>query len=76
MLEKVKFLRDRFSFLDIGVDGGVGPSNVGLCGDHGANMIVAGTSVINSPNRRETIEIIRSKIQESLTKSNNKNFQN
>jgi hypothetical protein len=29
MLSKVSFLRERFEFLNIQVDGGVGPSNIG-----------------------------------------------
>ena len=29
MLPKVSFLRERFEFLNIQVDGGVGPSNIG-----------------------------------------------
>ena len=29
MLPKVKFLREKFSSLNIQVDGGVGPSNIG-----------------------------------------------
>ena len=30
MLSKVAFLRERFAYLNIQVDGGVGPSNIGL----------------------------------------------
>lgn len=66
MLEKVKFLRDRFSYLDIEVDGGVGPSTIKMCAEHGANMIVSGTAIINSKNRRETIEMLRKTVEESL----------
>jgi ribulose-phosphate 3-epimerase len=31
MLSKVSFLRERFAYLNIQVDGGVGPSNIGWC---------------------------------------------
>ena len=39
MLPKIKFLRDKFAYLNIQVDGGVGPSNIELCASHGANVI-------------------------------------
>jgi ribulose-phosphate 3-epimerase len=39
MLSKIKFLRDKFAYLNIQVDGGVGPSNIELCASHGANVI-------------------------------------
>jgi ribulose-phosphate 3-epimerase len=66
MLEKVKFLRERFPLLDIEVDGGVGPSNISTCAQHGANMIVSGTAIINSKNRRETIEALKNSIIDNL----------
>mgnify|MGYP003385524901 CR=1 FL=1 len=72
MLEKVRFLRDRFSYLDIEVDGGVGPSTIKTCADHGANMIVSGTAIINSKNRRETIEMLRKTVEDSMLAQNKK----
>ena len=66
MLEKVKFLRERFPLLDIEVDGGVGPSNIATCAQHGANMIVSGTAIINSKSRRETIETLKNSIMDNL----------
>lgn len=71
MLDKVKFLRERFDYLDIEVDGGVGPSTVRSCAEHGANMIVSGTAIINSKNRRETIELLRKTVQDSFYKGKN-----
>ncbi|CAF0759988.1 unnamed protein product [Brachionus calyciflorus] len=66
MLPKVKFLRENFQYLNIEVDGGVGPGNVKLCSDNGANMIVAGTSIINSKNRKETISLLKQTVQDSI----------
>ena len=66
MLEKVKFLRDQFPLLDIEVDGGVGPKTIGACAEHGANMIVSGTAIINSKNRREVIESLRNSVVQCL----------
>jgi pentose-5-phosphate-3-epimerase len=43
---------------------GVGPSNLDICLKHGANMIVSGTAITNSKNRREAIDSMK-KIMES-----------
>jgi ribulose-phosphate 3-epimerase len=66
MLEKVRFLREKFPQLDIEVDGGVGPSNILECASYGANMIVSGTAIINSKNRQETIMSMKSVVVENL----------
>jgi ribulose-phosphate 3-epimerase len=66
MMSKVAFLRQNFQYLDIEVDGGVGPSNVKTCAEHGANMIVSGTAIINSPNRKETIEMLKKTVEAGL----------
>lgn len=66
MLQKVKFLREKFSLLNIEVDGGVGPSNIQTCASHGANMIVSGTAVINSSDRKATIATLKQAVEESI----------
>ena len=66
MMPKVKFLRDNFPYLEIEVDGGVGPSNVKICSDNGANMIVSGTAIINNKDRREAIRQMKQTVEESL----------
>ena len=66
MLPKVKFLRDNFPLLDIEVDGGVGASNIATCAQHGANMIVSGSAIINHPNRREIISNLKKAVEEAL----------
>ncbi len=66
MMSKVRFLRDKFPLLDIEVDGGVGPATVKTCAEHGANMIVSGTAIINSKNRQEVIESLRNTVVKNL----------
>jgi len=66
MMSKVKFLRENFPLLDIEVDGGVGPSTVRTCAEHGANMIVSGTAIINNKNRREVIESLKNSVVQNL----------
>jgi ribulose-phosphate 3-epimerase len=68
MLSKVKFLRDNYPLLNIEVDGGVGLSNVQQCACNGANMIVSGTAIINSPNRKETISLMKSQVENAICK--------
>ncbi len=59
MLDKVRVLR-RYCMenglkLDIEVDGGVTPENVGYCTGAGANVIVAGTAIFKSKKPRSVI---------------------
>lgn len=66
MLHKVKFLREKFSLLNIEVDGGVGPGNIETCASHGANMIVSGTAVINSTDRKATIATLKKAVEDAI----------
>ena len=45
--------------IDIEVDGGINTENVEKLKESGANIIVAGTSIINSENYKETIEKLK-----------------
>jgi ribulose-phosphate 3-epimerase len=45
MMPKIDELRKHYPKLDIGVDGGVGPSNIQQCTSVGANFIISGTAV-------------------------------
>lgn len=63
MMNKVEFLREKFPLMNIGVDGGVGLGNLETCLKHGANMIVSGTAITNSSNKREVIESIKQQMQ-------------
>lgn len=59
MLDKVRLLR-RYAMehglkLDIEVDGGVNPDNIGYCTGAGANVIVAGSAIFKSKKPRSVI---------------------
>ena len=62
-IEKVKELKDYINKnnieIDIEVDGGINLENVGKLKKAGANMIVAGTAIINSEDYKQTIETIK-----------------
>jgi ribulose-phosphate 3-epimerase len=66
MLPKVKFLRERFHDINIQVDGGVSLDNIKLCAEYGANMVVAGTSLLKSADRRATIKEMQDLINTNL----------
>lgn len=59
MLDKVRVLRryaaDNDLKLDIEVDGGITPDNVGYCTGAGANVIVAGSAIFKSKKPRSVI---------------------
>ncbi len=59
MLDKVRILRryavDNGLKLDIEVDGGITPDNVGYCTGAGANVIVAGSAIFKSKKPRSVI---------------------
>ncbi|KAH0554516.1 ribulose-phosphate 3-epimerase [Cotesia glomerata] len=66
-MTKVKWLRENYPDLDIEVDGGVGPSTIDICAKAGANMIVSGTAVINSPDQKKTISTLKESVTKYLT---------
>ena len=68
MLPKAKFLRERFPYVNIQVDGGVGLANLDICAEHGVNMIVAGTSLLKSQDRPGDIIKMRNIIEAKLSK--------
>lgn len=45
------------------VDGGLGPSTIDVAAEAGANMIVAGSSVFNSPQPAEVIAMMRRSVE-------------
>ncbi|KAG5313816.1 RPE epimerase, partial [Acromyrmex insinuator] len=59
MLKKVAWLRENYPELDIEVDGGIGLATIEACAKAGANMIVSGTSVINSADQAKVITTLR-----------------
>lgn len=63
MMPKVEFLRKKYPELDIGVDGGLGPSTIDAAAKAGANMIVAGSSVFNSAAPAQVIATLRRSVE-------------
>lgn len=59
MMPKVRAIREKFPMSNIEVDGGVGPSNVHLCTEAGANLIVSGTAITGSKDPRSVMEEMR-----------------
>ncbi len=63
MMEKVRTVK-RYAMshdlkLDIQVDGGITPENIGICTAAGANIIVAGSSIFKAKKPRAAIEAMR-----------------
>ncbi|KAI3981704.1 hypothetical protein MKX01_020647 [Papaver californicum] len=59
MMDKVRALRKKYPYLDIEVDGGLGPSTIDAAATAGANCIVAGSSVFGAPEPAEVISLLR-----------------
>jgi len=68
MMPKVQWLRHNYPSLNIEVDGGVGLNTINACADAGANMIVAGTAIINAPDQRSVIASLRETVESSIHK--------
>ena len=51
MMEKVKYVHQKFPHLDIQVDGGISPENAFEVAKNGANWLVAGSSVFSAKDR-------------------------
>lgn len=59
-LSKVRSLIDSKGLdIDLQVDGGVGPDNIGRVVENGANVIVAGSAIFNSKDIPATIKIMK-----------------
>jgi len=60
VMDKIRALREMAPHLDIEVDGGISLANVKEVVKAGANVIVAGSAIFNSPDPRETTrEMVR-----------------
>ncbi|KFB50357.1 AGAP005080-PA-like protein [Anopheles sinensis] len=68
MMPKVQWLREHYPTLDIEVDGGVGPATIEQCAKAGANMIVAGTAIIQANDQAAVIRDLRSSVQGAIAK--------
>lgn len=69
MMPKIEYLREHFSDLDIGVDGGVSLDTIQMCANAGANMIVSGSALMKSDNPREVMQTLRNTVEDSIQKS-------
>ncbi|KAK2992873.1 hypothetical protein RJ640_028115 [Escallonia rubra] len=65
MMEKVRALREKYPSLDIEVDGGLGPSTIGVAASAGANCIVAGSSVFGASEPAQVISLMRKSVEEA-----------
>jgi len=62
MMSKVSALRSQFPALNIEVDGGVGPSNIAVVAQAGANMIVSGSAVVKAADPAAAIAAMRAAV--------------
>lgn len=67
MMPKVNFLRTKYPNLDIEVDGGLSPATIDTAASAGANMIVSGSAVVNSPDPAAVIRQLREATQAHFT---------
>ena len=73
-LPKIKALREYIIAkglnVDIEVDGGIGPDNIGLVTSQGANVIVAGSAIFKTPDYSVTIQKMRDEAEKSPYNAN------
>lgn len=66
MMSKVSFLRKNYPNLNIQVDGGLNIETTEIAASHGANIIVAGTSIFKASNPKLVIDTMRASVQKYL----------
>ena len=59
-MPKVRYYREKFQNLNIQVDGGIKLENVNVAIEAGANVIVSGTGILNTPDHAVTISQMKS----------------
>ena len=69
MMPKVRQLRESFPQLNIQVDGGISTSNVDVCAEAGANLIVSGTGIIKADDPEDAMDTMRTAIEKALAKA-------
>ncbi|CAA9990987.1 D-ribulose-5-phosphate 3-epimerase, putative [Plasmodium knowlesi strain H] len=68
MMSKVAFLRKKYTDLNIQVDGGLNIETTEISASHGANVIVAGTSIFKADNPKFVIDTMRESVRKHLQK--------
>lgn len=66
MMSKVSFLRKKFKNLNIQVDGGLNIETAEIAASHGANIIVAGSSIFKAEDPKFVIDSMRASVQKHL----------
>jgi ribulose-phosphate 3-epimerase len=61
-MEKVRFLRRLYPYLDIGVDGGISKDTIDVAAQAGSNVIIAGTSIFKASAPSEIIAYLRERV--------------
>jgi ribulose-phosphate 3-epimerase len=62
-IERLRKMIDGKGFdIEIEVDGGIGPDNIGIVSAAGADVFVAGSAVFHSPDYRETVRLMRERM--------------
>jgi ribulose-phosphate 3-epimerase len=62
-------LRGKYPYLDLEVDGGVGPNNIKECAEAGANAIISGTALMKNDNPADAVTFMKNKVDEVIRKS-------
>lgn len=62
VLKKLTQIRQLYPHLDLCVDGGVTPQNIGSLAKAGANQFVAGSAIFDSPNYSDTLNKMRNEL--------------
>lgn len=66
VLEKIRFLRERFPDLDIEVDGDVSPKNLLLAKKAGANLFVSGSYIFDSSDPEKAYRILKEEAEKKI----------
>ncbi|EUD69052.1 ribulose-phosphate 3-epimerase [Plasmodium inui San Antonio 1] len=66
MMRKVSFIRKKYKDLNIQVDGGLNIETTEISASHGANVIVAGTSIFKADNPKFVIDTMRESVRKYL----------
>jgi ribulose-phosphate 3-epimerase len=56
---KIAWLREKASELDIAVDGGINDETARLCEEAGANVLIAGSYIFKSDDRKKAINLLK-----------------